>query len=420
MKKKLIPLFLFFIPFVLPYVQAQDVAIVGWDAFSGDEFSFVLLRDFIAGEIIYFTEDEYSDATNDFDFSSEAHIAYEVPAGGLLENDVIRITESGANTFTVGCAGGTATKVTGSGNWSLAVDAIGGMADEIYAYSASNAASPWNSVTEIHCFVWSAPVNVYTNAIVVDQVPSFDYPNCIEITFNIGGAGGVNADLIDATRINTTLADLQNGANWTTSANTNITLSCTDFTTQMIVLPVELAAFDGKISGENIALSWTTLSEVNNDYFEVQRSKDGIDFETIGTVDGKGTTSTISQYLFRDEKPVNGHNYYRLLQMDFDGHFSPSDIISVEYKYDKLDILTFPNPFDQSVSIDFRFGNSHANLSHQEIKIYDVVGSLVYDKPVLLNNLTVTLDLSMLSSGTYYLITIDELGGMITQKLVKF
>lgn len=141
----------FSLSFLVPTIQGQDVAICGLDGSgsasgAGDEFSFVLLRDFAAGEIIYFTEDEYSDFANAFN-SGEGHLSYTVPAGGLLENDVVRIRETGANVFTVECATGTATFVAGSGTWSFS------SSDELYAYSASSAVTPWSTVTEIHVFI---------------------------------------------------------------------------------------------------------------------------------------------------------------------------------------------------------------------------------------------------------------------------
>ncbi len=202
---------------------SQDVAICGWDGSgstngAGDEFSFVLLRNYSAGEIIYFTEDEYSDFSNNFN-NGEGHIAFTVPSGGLNANEVISILDSGSDNFTVQCiSGGSATLVSGSGGWSFS------NADEIYAYSASNNASPWNSVTEIHSFAWGS--NIVPPS---DQNPSNDYPNSIIIAFNIGGGAGTNANFNDSARNNTTLTSLQNGANWTQSTG-GLTLSCTNFT----------------------------------------------------------------------------------------------------------------------------------------------------------------------------------------------
>jgi len=208
-------------------IQAQDVAIVGFDAIggtstAGDEFTFVLLRDFAAGEIIYFTEDEYTDAGNVFN-SGEGHLAYTVPVGGLLENEVVGILETGNNIFSVQCgSGGTAVHLGTSGDWSYSGS------DELYAYTASNAVTPWSSITEIHCFYYGSVI-----APAADQDPMIDYPDVIKLAPNLGSGGSMNTDFNDPTRVNTTLAMLQDASNWTKSL-ANITLSCTDFTTQMI------------------------------------------------------------------------------------------------------------------------------------------------------------------------------------------
>jgi hypothetical protein len=219
-------LFLFsFLFFITPTTEAQSVAITGWDSTVGDEFSFVLLRDFTAGEIIYFTEDEYVDASNTFSFS-EGHISYTIPAGGLSKNEVITITETSPNTFSVGCGVGGTAIIVGSATWST----VG--SEEIYAYSASNASTPWNSVSEIHCFLWTG-ISAYGTG----QEPVNDYPNVIKIAINLGGTSS-DADFKDSERTNTTLAMLQNTANWTkvTYNGGGLTLSCTNFTNQQVVI----------------------------------------------------------------------------------------------------------------------------------------------------------------------------------------
>lgn len=201
---------------------AQDVVIIAADgtgtSSSGDEFSFALLRDYAQGEIIYFTEDEYSDSTNQFN-SSEGHLTFTLPAGGLLEGEVITITETSAGVYTASCATGT---VSGTGSWSL----TGG--DEIYAYSATNSSSPWNSITNIHCFFWYAG-SLYPS----DQDPTNDYTNCIVLTPNIGASTTGSLYLNDAVRINTTLTMLEDINSFTRNLS-GLNLSCTDLTNQQI------------------------------------------------------------------------------------------------------------------------------------------------------------------------------------------
>ncbi len=111
-------------------------------------------------------------------------------------------------------------------------------------------------------------------------------------------------------------------------------------------LPVELITFEGAEEKGTIALYWATASEINNDYFEVQRSRDGVTFETIGTVSGHGTTNKIKEYQFSDTNPGLGDNFYRLKQVDFDGAFEYHETILVSNSYVlyTLDAAIYPNP----------------------------------------------------------------------------
>jgi hypothetical protein len=91
-------------------------------------------------------------------------------------------------------------------------------------------------------------------------------------------------------------------------------------------LPVELISFTGKQLEKHNVLVWVTASEINNDYFEIERSANGVTFETIGIIKGANNKQQ-HQYEYRDEHPFVGINYYRLKQVDTDGKFAYSDII---------------------------------------------------------------------------------------------
>ncbi len=117
-----------------------------------------------------------------------------------------------------------------------------------------------------------------------------------------------------------------------------------------IVLPVELYAFYGQESDNRVMLFWQTASERNNKGFEVQKTKAGTDWQTIGFVKGKGTTNEFNEYTFQDRNPYSGINYYRLKQLDHDGKYGFSEVISVLLKKGK-DIRIFPNPTSGIVQI---------------------------------------------------------------------
>ncbi len=108
-------------------------------------------------------------------------------------------------------------------------------------------------------------------------------------------------------------------------------------------LPITLGDFYLKTFSDYTSIYWTTLSETNCDYFEVQKSTDGINFVTIGEVTGAGNSSTLINYSFRDETQNTGTVYYRLKQVDFDGKFqysytisTSSDLSSIYYAQNQI------------------------------------------------------------------------------------
>jgi hypothetical protein len=97
-------------------------------------------------------------------------------------------------------------------------------------------------------------------------------------------------------------------------------------------LPVELLSFTGQKLNDIIKLDWSTASEINNDYFSVERSSDGNYFSEIGKVNGGGSSSELLNYSFEDNHPVDGINYYRLKQVDFNGDYMFSKVITMNYQ----------------------------------------------------------------------------------------
>ena len=128
-----------------------------------------------------------------------------------------------------------------------------------------------------------------------------------------------------------------------------VTLGSTTASNQ---LPVELISFTANAREQTVQLVWETASEINNDYFEVRRSVDGINFKKIGEVAGNGNTVEVIRYEFVDQLPVSGISYYQLKQVDFDGAFEHSDKISVEwinagFVAGFVEVNLYPNPAPQ-------------------------------------------------------------------------
>ena len=122
-------------------------------------------------------------------------------------------------------------------------------------------------------------------------------------------------------------------------------------------LPVNLLSFTvSKLSKAN-KLDWTSTKEINNSYFDIEHSLNGIDFSTIRNVVGKGTSSVNQAYQFIDPNPINGINYYRLKQVDKDSRFQFSNVLSINNTFSNQTVSIYPNPTTSNLTIEVT-GNS--------------------------------------------------------------
>ena len=135
-------------------------------------------------------------------------------------------------------------------------------------------------------------------------------------------------------------------------------------------LPVELVKFIAYQIGGDVELAWTTLSEKNNDYFLIEHSLDGVNWSTINREQGAGNSSIQLDYLIRHDQAINGVNYYRLSQVDFDGAKEYFDVISVDFN--KSFIHVYPNPVRMGESITVS-----GNTVIESVKIIDFTGKLI-------------------------------------------
>ena len=120
-------------------------------------------------------------------------------------------------------------------------------------------------------------------------------------------------------------------------------------------LPIELTRFTADvISDREVLLTWQTQTEINNDFFTVERSMDGDSYEHLGTIDGAGNSEELVNYAWSDMKPLTGKSYYRLKQTDIDGEASYSEVVSVFISSKFEDEITlFPNPTVDHVRVNF-------------------------------------------------------------------
>ncbi len=177
-------------------------------------------------------------------------------------------------------------------------------------------------------------------------------------------------------------------------------------------LPVELLSFKGYQRTDGHLLEWITTNEVNNKGFEVERSMNGLDWGTIGTVGSKASGLETYTYEFLDDRPVPGHNYYRLRQVDYDGTFEYSPIISLfwEEQFNRPQLSIFPNP---TTGITTYQVQGISNLL--ELDICDHLGRTVLSLEGGLEKKEV--DLSNLENGVYYLTAKND-AGIWSEKIV--
>ncbi len=192
--------------------------------------------------------------------------------------------------------------------------------------------------------------------------------------------------------------------------------------TDLNPLPVELVYFYGKQNAQNVDLYWQTATEINNDYFTVERSADGVNFVPLGYVEGKGNYNAISNYKFTDYHPYSGVNYYRLKQTDFDGKYRYSNIISVYFlsTEETQSVEIYPNPVVSStLNLTLKGFTPKQNVS---ILIKNTKGQSVFAKEYKVDsfgNTRIKIDVDALNAGLYFISIYDKSSGkLLTEKFI--
>jgi hypothetical protein len=164
------------------------------------------------------------------------------------------------------------------------------------------------------------------------------------------------------------------------------------------ILPIRLLYFSVIKQDDGIKISWATTQENNNQSFEIQRSKQGIDFETIGKVEGKIDMQSRQEYDFFDMSFPSGRLYYRLRQVDIDGTVTYFKSVSLQAGEKELIIYTFPNPIQDKLNIMF----SKA-ISYGELRILDLRGDVIYSDIFLTETTHIEVFTSKIEQGVYLL-----------------
>jgi hypothetical protein len=184
------------------------------------------------------------------------------------------------------------------------------------------------------------------------------------LTGSVVGTAGTNSGTTTNPQVNRTglsTANLANNFYW---GSINATQT---------PLPVTLSSFKGRQVQDYVELKWATASELNFDFFSVEKSLDGIDFFEIGKVKGNGTTQQMHQYSLQDTKALIGKNYYRLKSVDLDGYEEYFTILMVDF-FSSKHFFVSPNPSTGDyvqVSVNFFLEDNSS------VKIYGSNGLLV-------------------------------------------
>ncbi|UPT66238.1 MAG: T9SS type A sorting domain-containing protein [Sphingobacteriales bacterium JAD_PAG50586_3] len=166
-------------------------------------------------------------------------------------------------------------------------------------------------------------------------------------------------------------------------------------------LPITLVEFKGNCNTDNVTINWTTASEANNDYFEVERSVDGTNYSTIAIVDGAGNNNTTVNYSYTDFSPNATGAYYRLRQTDFNGQFETFDAKYIRCANSPVNTVgLYPNPTDNLVNVTI---NLHS-ADYGSILVYNSVGQLISNDYHVFDAGTTILPIntSALAQGHYF------------------
>ncbi len=170
----------------------------------------------------------------------------------------------------------------------------------------------------------------------------------------------------------------------------------------VVNLPVELISFEAEKEKSSVKLSWTTASEINNDYFTIEKSSDGFNYIQIALVNGAGTSSFANSYYFIDLNLFNGISYYRLTQIDFDGTKVIFPPIAIRCKEEDRDgIVILQNPFINEI----KFSTLQTEPTKIFICLFHLDGKVVFNesRSIKANTLYLIDNLEKLAPGTYFL-----------------
>ena len=184
----------------------------------------------------------------------------------------------------------------------------------------------------------------------------------------------------------------------------------------LVLLPVQFVSFDAQLQGEKVLVTWATAQEQNASHFEVQKSVDGTSFATIGSVNAKGNSTTLTNYAFTDNNVAPGVSYYRLRQVDLDAKFVYTKTVTIKNEGRGKAFYAWPNPVTDVLNVSL----NQTKPERLMLRVVDYNGrtlrSNAFNTVRGLNQ--VSLNFSGLPAGMYI---IQITGGetTLTQKIIK-
>jgi len=185
-----------------------------------------------------------------------------------------------------------------------------------------------------------------------------------------------------------------------------------------IALPIELLDFNAELVEDKTELTWITQSETNNDYFVIERSADGMNFEGITSTPGAGNSTSLLHYQAVDPSPLTGTSYYRLKQIDFNGEFSYSEVKTVINEEIEISLINLnPNPVNDLGKLKINSQKDRAIV----LTVNDVIGKMVYQEIYNLHKgiNEINLDFSKQNNGVYFIEAVTENWNKSVIKIIK-
>ena len=187
-------------------------------------------------------------------------------------------------------------------------------------------------------------------------------------------------------------------------------------------LPIDLISFEANANEDKVDIKWITASEINNDYFTIERSLDGREWSEVIVTGGAGNSSVMIEYFETDFNPLQGVSYYRLKQTDFNGEFSYSNVVPVRFEAAEADfrgtLNLFPNPVKvgEIVKVEFK------NIFESELLVVlrDIKGRDYYSKIVIdiEDGALIGIPIDQSIPPGIYLITASSENQMYSQRLI--